>query len=133
MEFNSAKIKIHFYGEKFSNKGNKVVCVLNYFITAPEYYDKNGSYGSFKFGNGSEAMKAIGVAVCGRDDIFDIEKGKKIAKARAETEAYKRATELIRDKVFNLAHAYANMYTDFYTKNMNVRKHNKEYIKKLTE
>ena len=129
MEFNSAKIKIHFYGEKFSHKGNKVVCVVNYNIYAPEYYDKHGSYGNFRF----ETMKAIGVAVCGEDDIFDFEKGKKIAKARAETEAYKRATELLRDKVFNLANAYVNMYTDFYLKNMNVRKHNKEYIKKLTE
>lgn len=133
MEFNSAKIKIHFYGEKFSHNGKKVVCVLNYYISAPEYYDKNGSYGNFRFGNGSETMKAIGVAVCSDDDIFDLEKGKKIAKARAETEAYKRATELLRDKVFNLAHSYVNMYTDFYSRNINVRKHNKEYIKKLTE
>ena len=130
MEFNSAKIKIHFCGEKFSQKGNKVVCVLTYFIHVPEYYDRNGSYGNFRVGESK--MKAIGVAVCGKDDAFDFEKGKKIAKARAETEAYKRTTELLKNKVLNIANAYVNMFTDFYTKNINVRSHNKEYIKNLT-
>ena len=131
MAFSSAKIKICFCGETFSRKGNKVVCVLTYRICVPEYSDTYGSYGYFIVGN--SRMKAIGAAVCGKDDIFDFEKGKKIAKARAETEAYKRATELLKDKVFNLAHAYVNMFTDFYAKNMNVRNHNKEYVKKLTE
>ena len=64
-------------------------------------------------------------------DTFDVETGKKVARTKAESQAYlntsKKIGKLI-DKYFNMVQ---NMYDEFYTKSESVASHNDEYLEKF--
>lgn len=74
--------------------------------------------------------RAKGVAVCHPEDKFDIEIGKKMARAMAESNAYCNATRRISRRLRRLAtisHQMSNMGIDFIIKSNDIAIHNKEY------
>lgn len=75
---------------------------------------------------------AIGVAKCADDDTFDFGKGKLIAQAKAENNAYKIAKRMINTlrqqlQAFNYSLAYPTALLDTYTE------HNEKFIKKVVD
>lgn len=75
---------------------------------------------------------AIGVAKCADDDTFDLGKGKLIAQAKAENNAYKIAKRMINTlrqqlQAFNYSLAYPTALLDTYTE------HNEKFIEKVVD
>lgn len=75
---------------------------------------------------------AIGVATCSPDDEFDANRGKRIALAKAENEAYNLAKKYLvgYQRFFEEAN---EAVIDFYEKAARATKHNKEYIIGLSD
>lgn len=79
----------------------------------------------------STDVDGVGVAKCHADDAFDINVGKKIARARAENECYLAAKRYLikeRSKILSLLHE-ANLFID---KSYRCCAHNDDYIDSLT-
>ena len=100
-------VKVIFTDKKTSHKeGSKnVVCKINGVIkfNIPVYWkNKLTNYAYFT---------VVGVAVCSDDDKFDFGKGKLIAQAKAENEAYKVANNMLaalKQQLSNFAQALDN-------------------------
>ena len=100
-------VKVIFTDKKTSHKeGSKnVVCKINGVIkfNIPVYWmNKLTNYAYFT---------VVGVAVCSDDDKFDLGKGKLIAQAKAENEAYKVAGNMLAElkrQLNNFAQALDN-------------------------
>ena len=109
-------LKISFYGEReinvYENKGT-VVCRMEGFFDNLKYV-------------------GYGVARCKEGDTFDVDKGTRIATARAENSVYR---QVLRDaKTCVLFHgAVYDMYARFIQKANNTLDHNAEYIKRVDE
>ena len=73
---------------------------------------------------------STGVAYCSPEDTFDLEKGKKIALARAEAAAYNQMTEYIRGIRENLL-ALVEETDRFMNLSIRVRRGNKTFVKML--
>lgn len=82
----------------------------------PGYYDLEKSFQSF------------GVAYCSPENIFDPEIGRKIARARAEDNAYKEAEKRLENIVRFFAD-YSLKIWEFFEKSNKCITHNTEYIK----
>lgn len=107
-------MKIQFTDKHFIVKGNSVLCRL---------YCKGRHIGEFL---------AVGRAICSDEDKFDANKGMKIALARAEMNAYKRAYKHIKPCLENDKRIVKTL-SDFCDKALHCIEHNKEYIKKISE
>lgn len=71
-----------------------------------------------------------GVAVCHPEDKFDVEIGKKMARAIAETNAYHNAANIVRKRmtrVNKIAFDLDMMSVDFKMKADEIKTHNREY------
>lgn len=80
--------------------------------------------------------RAKGVAVCHKEDQFDPEIGKKLARAMAESNAYLNASKRMQKyvkSVSSIVNAVSLQTTDFMFKANEIRAHNCEYMKKLIE
>ena len=84
-------VKVIFTGKKTSHKeGSKnVVCTIDCMIKfdIPFYWENMLTKRAY--------FTVVGVAVCSDDDKFDLGKGKLIAQAKAENEAYKVANNML--------------------------------------
>lgn len=79
---------------------------------------------------------AKGVAICHKEDQFDPEIGKKLARAIAESNAYLNASKRMQKyvkNVYSIINAVSLQTSDFMIKATEVRAHNYEYMKKLIE
>ena len=76
------------------------------------------------------SQRSTGVAYCSPEDTFDLEKGKKIALARAEAAAYNQMTEYIRGIRENLL-ALLEETDRFMNLSIRVRRGNKTFVKML--
>lgn len=74
--------------------------------------------------------EAIGQAYASPHDVFDVEQGKRVARARAESAAYVKAKEQLHKMVDKMKYNLMVMM-DFSDKAYEVIEHNKEYIKKF--
>ncbi len=74
--------------------------------------------------------EAIGQAYASPHDVFDVEQGKRVARARAESAAYVMAKEQVHKMVDKMKYNLGVML-DFSDKAYEVIGHNKEYIKKF--
>ena len=97
-------VKVIFTGKKTSHKeGSKnVVCTIDGMIKfdIPFYWENSLTKIVY--------FTVVGVAVCSDDDKFDLGKGKLIAQAKAENEAYKVAGNMLAElkrQLNNFAHA----------------------------
>ena len=100
-------VKVIFTGKKTSHKeGSKnVVCTLDCMIkfNIPVYWKNELTDCAY--------FTVVGVAVCSDDDKFDLGKGKLIAQAKAENEAYKVAGNMLAElkrQLNNFAQALDN-------------------------
>ena len=78
--------------------------------------------------------RSIGIAYCHPEDIFDEEIGKRIARAKAESNAYLNAAKMLESRLNKLANIVSeinNRVEDFASKAIDVEKHNREYCKRL--
>ena len=84
-------VKVNFIKKKTSHKeGSKnVVCIIDCMIKfdIPFYWENSLTECTY--------FTVVGVAVCSDDDKFDLGKGKLIAQAKAENEAYKVAGNML--------------------------------------
>lgn len=75
--------------------------------------------------------KVIGKAQLSPNDVFDVEKGKKVALAKAEIEAYNEYKTIL-TKLLKMYNKEVSQIKDFlHYKLVNVISHNKEYINKF--
>ena len=100
-------VKVNFIKKKTSHKeGSKnVVCTIDCMIKfdIPFYWENSLTECTY--------FTVVGVAVCSDDDKFDLGKGKLIAQAKAENEAYKVANNMLaalKQQLSNFAKALDN-------------------------
>lgn len=64
-------------------------------------------------------------------DTFNVETGKKVARAKAESQAYLNTSNKIGKLIGKYFNMVQNMYDEFYTKSESVVSHNDEYLEKF--
>lgn len=77
-------------------------------------------------------VSSEGVAKCHKDDIFDVERGKRIALSKAENCAYKKCMDYLQE-YFNSFNDYAFEMNLFVVKAKHTVKHNETYIKTISD
>lgn len=82
--------------------------------------------------NQHKTILAIGIATCSPDDEFDANRGKRIALAKAENEAYNLAKKYL-SAYLKFLKDDINAIENFYDKAGRAVKHNKEYIQGLSD
>lgn len=107
-------MKIKFTEKHYVIKGNSVLCRL---------YCECDHAGQFL---------ANGRAICSDEDKFDANKGMKIALARAEMNAYKRAYKYFKSRLDSYKET-VKTFSDFCDKAQHCIEHNKEYIKNVSK
>ena len=75
-------------------------------------------------------FKGIGSAKCRPDDTFDVERGKRIALAKAENNIYNKAAQFLNEQLRHLFF-FVEKITDFNAKRMQCCSHNNDYIKSI--
>ena len=100
-----------------------VTCVIEAYLITPEIV--RGPIAIY-----SEYFKARGVAKCHNDDIFDVERGKRIALAKAENAVYTKAIKFLNDQMF-ITNKYLDKIKTFINKGMKQCFHNNDYIESI--
>lgn len=77
-------------------------------------------------------LTSIGKAVCSPNDKFDVNIGKKIALAKAESAIYNKACKVIANEM-NVCADYIEMLRTFFLKADDVIEHNLDYIDRLSD
>jgi hypothetical protein len=72
-------------------------------------------------------LKGTGVATCKDGDVFDVERGKRIALAVAENDVYSQAKTYL-STVMKELQFFSRKISDFNAKSDRCREHNKDYI-----
>ena len=76
-------------------------------------------------------FKGVGIAKCKKSDIFDVERGKRIALARAENKAYLNALGYLNEKATEFTY-FLNAIEKFGDKTFRCCAHNEDYIDSLS-
>ena len=128
MRFNRSDIKVSFNNEKTKFYVNKekgtVVCSVEGSLLVPTNWD------SCVLVPGATLVEK-GVAKCAPEDTFDVERGKRIALARAENKVYLSALKYL-DKFMEQIAVIVNAYEDFNDKAYHACAHNEDYIESLS-
>ena len=124
LSFNSER-----YGTKtkfiVNEKKRTVVCILEGFLKTPTPYFEGGVWID------SNYFKVVGVAKCSPEDTFDVERGKRIAMAKAENLVYLEALKYLEPYMKNMEDALMAA-TAFSDKVYRTCAHNEEYIARLS-
>ncbi len=127
--YNSNRIKLSFlkeYTDFYVNeKKNTVCCTLTGYLNVPI----NGDSPVYI---GTEVIKAVGVAKCSKEDKFDVERGKRIALAKAENKAYEEASKFLTKSKEHLEYI-TNLINLFENHSDLQITHNKEYIESVSD
>lgn len=121
------KYKIKFIGISYNVIEDKGIVVCK--VTAQIPFPSNDQWCLYLDSNYIEA-KAI--ARCNKDDKFDVVKGKKIARAKAEKKIYLKMVKRI-DKVLESGNNLFNDLIDFKTRISSYASHNEGYITRIGE
>ena len=147
MSYNRENFKLSFKGERVANDGNEnvkysvtdslndtqffvnekkgtVVCVLEGYLNVP-------TTANDILYLPERIFKGVGVAKCAQDDVFDVERGKRIALAKAENRIYISARRYIEDTVGRVS-SVLNAFSDFSDKASHTCAHNEDYISSLS-
>jgi hypothetical protein len=133
MRYNRSNIKVSFTGEPFFtiNESEKTItCTLkaNLVTPVPVQDDVPANSEAFIYG---AAFSVVAKAKCSKNDVFDIERGKRIAMAKAENKIYAAAEFYLR----KMRKSFAMMVTaidDFNKKAVRCAAHNLDYIDTLS-
>lgn len=105
----------------FVNEKKRVVmCVIEGCLQSPENWD---SAVDIRYKN----FKGRGIATCDNNDVFDVERGKRIALAVAENDVYSQAKAYL-STIMKELQFFSAKISDFKTKSDRCREHNKDYI-----
>lgn len=123
-------VKLSFNKESivfFVNEDKKVVtCKMDAELLMPHKYPIDGTiYLDNTF------IKGVGVAKCCKEDVFDIERGKRIALAKAESNAYSKARNYTNKYVVELIQNL-DILSDFDEKCLSCIEHNEDYIESVS-
>lgn len=129
MTLNRNNIKLSFDKDNvqfFVNEKKQIVtCVIYAFMDTPYGLDACVSLPAMR-------VKGFGTAQCGSDDVFDVERGKRIAFARAENDAYFNAVSIL-NKSYKELLVTVKAVEDFAVKAKTHAEHNKDYVKSLSD
>ena len=135
------KITTKVISTKISLENRRVIvkiewCLKDIFkYQAEEYVDKALGEDATNFLINRYRGVTTGIAVCHENDIFNATKGEKIARAKAESKAYFKASKALIGALKIEAQKF-NEFSDalykFSVKAANNAKHNAAYIKSLT-
>ena len=115
------------FTEFFVNeKKGTVTCVVTAQFLVPYY-----SFEVPTFVN-TTMVKGIGTAKCSGNDTFDVDRGKRIALAKAENNCYKKATSYLADCKPHFE-IMLNLINNFNKKAVAQCEHNKEYINRISD
>ena len=110
----------------FVNEENKtVVCKMCGIIIPPHSKDYNAPINLLM-----EEVEGVGTAKCCNEDVFDVERGKRIAMARAENNAYKNALKRLRE-INDHVILYLKAILNFEKKAIGQCTHNIDYIESI--
>ena len=106
-------------------KNEIIICTVEATLFAP-WSNESPVY----FSNKSFIGK--GIAKCHKDDIFDIERGKRIALAKAENDAYYKASTYVFKEIEKI-YDYVKRMEIFLKKSDNCNEHNLSYIESVSD
>jgi hypothetical protein len=128
MGFNRSDIKVSFINDKtrfyVNEKKGTVVCVVEAVVKTPINWDS-----CILVPN--TFLTERGTAKCAPGDTFDVERGKRIALARAENNAYLAALKYIDKYMADIAFI-VNAHEEFTDKAYRACAHNEDYIQSLS-
>lgn len=128
MTFTRSDFKISFGSENteffVNEKKGTVVCILTGILDTPKDYD-NSTWIPNKF------FKEKGIAKCAEGDVFDVERGKRIALAKAENRIYLSALRYIESYIKPYEYVI-NAFNEFSDKAYHTCAHNDDYIASLS-
>lgn len=131
-QFKLSFIKTVFHVSKSSKTGKTVVtCTLAGFIRQPEIM--NGDVFNVLPWWDDEVFTATGKAVCSANDTDNIEIGKAVAQAKAESKCYATASKILHNRVDQGLAIITAAMDNFEDKANGVIAHNEEYINKVTD
>lgn len=134
------KIKLSFAEPEFYvNKAKRTVtCVLKYKMRSTTDSRYNNLWSALRYmsdhvlNDDDNVLRyefiATETAVADPMDEFDVEKGKKIARAKAEASAYKYTAKALYKVIGEALNVLTESSAEFISKASIVSKHNKEYI-----
>lgn len=133
MDFNKYGIKTSVDTYKFivNEKKGCVTCVLEYRLTGTDLAVDVMSVLDDKFYNKNFVRTAVGVARLNNEDTFDVEIGKKVARAKAESMMYNMAGQYINALLVKLQRDFMDPCIGFLAKAGNTIDHNDEYLKQF--
>ena len=82
--------------------------------------------------NNSRVVQEVGIAKCNPLDVFNIEKGKKIAESKAKSNLFKKVSRVydkIYDEILNISYYYAELCHTC----ENIAQNEEEYLEKIIE
>lgn len=126
---NTFKIRFVYEPQFFVNEGNKIVtckleALLDNSIMEILYDDALIAF--------EEHLSATATAKCSPNDVFDIDRGKRIAMARAENKIYRQA----HSRMYHWMMIFAKLITNLgYSSNkfMDYSYHNDDYIQQISD
>jgi hypothetical protein len=112
------------------NEKKKVTCVITGTFVTPTIssWDAIGDTPLIS----ANKFKVIGRAICSDKDVFDAERGMRIALAKAELKAYRAARDYIKEET-QWVRYIANKSMEFIAKADAFEKHNAEHINVLSD
>ena len=133
MEKYNGRFKVSFIGEPrfhINEKKKTVSCILDCqvrtpFVSLPHWLDSSEPYVYGK------DLTGFGIARCCDEDVFDENRGKRIALARAENDCYNKATSYLMTQA-NLLGELINGIDEFTDKEFDCCSHNDDYVDSLT-
>ena len=128
---NGFKIQIKEVGSYVDEKNKRCVKVVDWRLVAPDAFNTINEHGNFNI-----CGRAKGVSVLHNEDKFDAEKGLKIARARAESNAYFNASTIVSKRVSHAMAALINLESLaklFAYKSNAIVNHNNEYISRVAD
>lgn len=133
---NKTQIKLKILNEStiVDEKNHRVIHTIDWELDAPDLM--NWLFWEIRKDNSTLHGRAKGIAVCHREDKFNPEIGKKMARAIAESNAYHNAATRIRKYLYRLnkvVRQMSNIGADFIIKASEINIHNKEYQDSLIE
>lgn len=127
--FNKHGIKTSVSNTKFAVNQKKgcVTCIMTYHFNNDSFID-DVMYAVVPDYWRNKDYTVVGVAYLNDTDTFDEEIGKKIARAKAESQMYKQAGMLIDQTIVKVQEKFVEAGLSFILKAGNVITHNDEYI-----
>lgn len=123
---NDFKLTFEKLGTQFfvNEKKGIVTCAVNAYLRTPYAWNSCVNITN-------DSFKGIGKAQCHKDDVFDVERGKRIAMARAENEIYLAAVNYLSSHLEDI-HFFESAIIGFINKAKHQCEHNKDYAQSIS-